>query len=72
MLVSVGSRVLTTNNKITVPEKALVALGLKQGEEASFFIDEYGRVIIQKTVAESILSKLELPEPKIVKQKVFP
>jgi len=72
MLTSLGSRVLTTNNKLTVPAKALSALKVQQGEEISFFRDEYGRVIIQKTTAESILSTLDLPIPKPVIQKVFP
>jgi len=71
-LTSLGSRLVTLNNRITIPEKALTALKIKQGEEASFFKDEYGRVIIQKTTAESILSTLELPPQKPVIQKVFP
>ena len=72
MLVSLGSRLLTTNNKLTIPEKVLNALNVKQGEELSFFKDEYGRIIIQKNVAESILSTLELPAAKPAVQKVFP
>jgi len=63
---------MTVGNRITVPPKVLKVLCLKQGEEVAYFKDEYGRVIIQKVTAPSILSTMELPDARPITQKVFP
>jgi len=69
---SLGSAKLTRNRRITIPPRIARELGVVDGEEISFFKDEYGRMIVQKNVAESILSTLEMPAQKSPVQKVFP
>ena len=73
-IASIGSARLTKNRRITIEPRVARELGVTDGDEISFFKDEYGRIIVRKNVTDSILSKMELPVHRTapVVQKTFP
>ena len=73
MISAIGSSNITTNRRATIPPKVAKRLGIEAGSVINFYEDEYGRIIIMRATAESILSTLEIPEiRKPAKQKIFP